>query len=140
MSISPSVTKTVGIDRPWRQVFAFLADPANWPRWAVGNVRAIEPTDDPDWWLMSTPLGPARLRLRARAEYGILDHDYVDDTASWQVPARVVPNGEGAEFMITFHRPPSLTDTEFKQQTDLVDTELAALKQVLEGGAAGVTA
>ncbi|WP_051926942.1 SRPBCC family protein [Streptomyces durhamensis] len=140
MSISPSVTKTVGIDRPWRQVFAFLADPANWPRWAVVNVRSIEPTDDPDWWRMSTPQGPARLRLRADAEYGILDHDFNDDTASWRVPARVVPNGDGAEFMMTFHRPPSLTDSVFKEQTDLVDTELAALKEILETGPADVTA
>ncbi|MFI9251934.1 hypothetical protein [Streptomyces sp. NPDC053069] len=104
------------------------------------NVRSVEPTDDPDWWRMSTPQGPARLRLRAHAEYGILDHDYVDDTASWQVPARVVPNGEGAEFMITFHRPPSLTDAVLKEQTDLVDTELAALKEILESGRADVTA
>ncbi|MFI9810505.1 SRPBCC family protein [Streptomyces sp. NPDC052301] len=132
MSIEPSVTKTVTIDCPYEKVFSFLADPANWPRWAVVNVRSIEPTDDPDWWRMSTPLGPAGLRLRANAEFGILDHDYVDETASWRVPARVIPNGDGAEFMITFHRPPSFTDTFFKEQTDLVDTELAILKKVLE--------
>ncbi|GHE08470.1 SRPBCC family protein [Streptomyces alanosinicus] len=133
MSTSLSVTKTVSIDRPCEQVFAFLADPANWPRWAVVNIRAIEPTDDPDWWRMSTPLGPARLRLRAHAEFGVLDHDYVDDTASWSVPARVVPNGDGADFMITFHRPPTLTEAVFREQSDLVDTELATLKKILEG-------
>ncbi|MFF3915949.1 SRPBCC family protein [Streptomyces sp. NPDC001852] len=136
MSTDPSITKTVSIDRPCEEVYAFLADPANWPEWAVVNVRSIEPTDDPDWWLMSTPIGPARLRLRAHAEFGILDHDYVDDVASWSVPARVIPNGDGAEFMITFHRPPSLTEAFFKEQTDLVDTELAALKRVLESGRA----
>ncbi|MGW7528336.1 SRPBCC family protein [Streptomyces sp. NPDC054783] len=140
MSVQASITKTVSIDCPYEQVYAFLADPANWPTWAVVNVRSIEPTDDPDWWRMSTPLGPARLRLRANAEFGILDHDYVDDTASWCVPARVVPNGDGAEFMITFHRPPAFTDSFFKEQTDLVDTELATLKKVLETGRAGVTA
>ncbi|WP_333778316.1 SRPBCC family protein [Streptomyces sp. IBSBF 3136] len=132
MSITHSITKTVGIDCPWEQVFAFLADPANWPKWAVVNVHSIEPTDDPDWWRMATPLGPARLRVRANAEFGILDHDYVDDTAAWCVPARVVPNGDGAEFMITFHQPPSLTKKVFKQQADLVDSELAALKEILE--------
>ncbi|ANP51516.1 hypothetical protein J2Z21_002649 [Streptomyces griseochromogenes] len=136
MSIAPSVTKTVSIDRPYAQVYAFLADPANWPKWAVVNIRSIEPTDDPDRWRMSTPLGPAELGLRPNAEFGILDHDYVDDTASWRVPARVVPNGDGAEFMITFYRPSTLTEAVFKEQTDLVDTELAALKKVLETGEA----
>ncbi|WP_354644369.1 hypothetical protein [Kitasatospora camelliae] len=130
--ITRSVTKTVGTDRPAAEVFAFLADPANWPRRAVVNVLSIEPTEDPAWWAMSTPAGPARLRLHPDAALGVLDHDYRDDTASWRVPARVVPNGDGAEFMITFLRPPMLTDAEFDRQTALVDTELAALKSVLE--------
>ncbi|MFF8727130.1 SRPBCC family protein [Streptomyces sp. NPDC015171] len=137
MSVRISVTKTVAIDRPYEEVHAFLADPANWPRWAVVNIQSIEPTDDPDWWRMSTPQGPAKLRLRARAESGVLDHDYVDDTASWRVPARVVPNGDGADFMITFHQPPSLTESAFREQADLVDIELATLKKILETDRAG---
>ncbi|MEU8980409.1 SRPBCC family protein [Streptomyces sp. NPDC048309] len=139
MSTTPttarSVTKTVSIDRPVADVFAFLADAANWSRWAVVNIQTIEPTDEPDWWLMTTPHGPARLRIRGQAEFGVLDHDYVEDMASWQVPARVVPNGIGSEFMITFFQPPAFTDAFFDAQTALVDTELATLKQVLEAGA-----
>jgi hypothetical protein len=129
-----SVTKTVSIQRSVAEVFAFLVNPANWPAWAVVNVKAIEPTDDPDWWLMTTPHGPARLRIRGNAELGLLDHDYVEDQASWQVPARVVPNATGAEFMITFFRPPAFTDAFFDEQIALVDTELATLKRILEIG------
>ncbi|MFD8545408.1 SRPBCC family protein [Streptomyces sp. NPDC059649] len=132
MTTSRSVTKTVTIDRPPDEVFAFLADPANWPQWAVVNVRSIEPTEDPQWWRMSTPRGPAGLRLRPHAALGVLDHDYRDATASWRVPARVVPNGTGADFMITFFRPPTLTTEDFLAQTALADTELATLKHVLE--------
>ncbi|WP_225823760.1 hypothetical protein [Streptomyces naphthomycinicus] len=44
-----------------------------------------------------------------------------------------------AEFMITFHRPPSLTETAFKEQTGLVDIELAPLKEILETGRSGST-
>ncbi|MFJ3231236.1 SRPBCC family protein [Streptomyces sp. NPDC086787] len=127
-----SLTKTVSIDRPVEEVFAFLADPANWSKWAVVNIKSIEPTEDPDWWAMTTPMGPARLRLRADAEHGVLDHDYLDDTASWRVPARVVPNGDGAEFMITFHQPPTFSDQFFDDQIALVDTELSTLKSILE--------
>ncbi|ARF81787.1 hypothetical protein ACIG0C_20820 [Kitasatospora aureofaciens] len=130
-----SMTKAVSIRRPVAEVFAFLADPANWPAWAVVNVKAVEPTDDPDWWLMTTPRGPARLRIRGNAALGILDHDYVEDQASWQVPARVVANGTGAEFMITFFQPPTFTDAFFDEQIALVDTELATLKRILETGA-----
>ncbi|MEZ0091903.1 SRPBCC family protein [Streptacidiphilus sp. EB129] len=130
-----SVTKTVSINRPVAEVFAFLADPANWPAWAVVNVKAIEPANDPGWWLMTTPHGPARLRIRSNPELALLDHDYVEDQASWQVPARVVPNGTGAEFMITFFQPPAFTDAFFDEQVALVDIELATLKRILETGA-----
>ncbi|MGW7382777.1 hypothetical protein [Streptomyces sp. NPDC054794] len=136
MSTALSITKTVSIDRPFADVYAFLADPANWSKWAVVNIRSIEPTADPDWWQMSTPVGPARLRMHADAELGILDHDYADDTASWRVPARVVPNGDGAEFMMTFYQPPTFGREFFVQQVDLVDTELATLKKILESGRA----
>ncbi|PWI44752.1 SRPBCC family protein [Streptomyces sp. ICBB 8177] len=132
-----SITKTVSIRRPVAEVFAFLADPANWPTWAVVNVKAIEPTDDPGWWLMTTPHGPARLRLRANAELGLLDHDYVEEQASWEVPARVVANGTGTEFMMTFFQPPAFSDAYFDQQVSLVDTELATLKGLLEQEAQG---
>lgn len=135
LHITRSVTKTVSIARPPADVFAFVADPANWPRWAVVNVQAVEPTADPDWWLMGTPRGPARLRVRGEAAMGLLDHDYVDREAAWSVPARVVPNGEGSEFMITFFQPPGFTDDYFDQQIALVDKEMAALKRELEASA-----
>ncbi|MFI6150916.1 hypothetical protein [Streptomyces sp. NPDC051109] len=136
-TIARSVTKTVTIERPVADVFAFLADATNWPSWAIVNVnvKAIEHTNEPDWWLMTTPHGPARLRIRGNAELGILDHDYVEDQASWQVPARVVANGAGAEFMITFFQPPAFTDVFFDEQVALVDTELATLKRILETSA-----
>lgn len=132
MSTALSITKTVSIERPVAEVYAFLADLANWPTWAVVNIQSIEPTDDSDWWRMSTPQGPGKLRMRGNAELGVLDHDYLDDTASWRVPARVVPNGDGAEFMITFFRPPAFTDEFFREQVALVDKELATLKEILE--------
>jgi hypothetical protein len=81
---------------------------------------------------MMTPHGAARLRVRADARHGILDHDFVDPQASWTVPARIVANGEGAEFMMTFFQPPSFADDFFDEQTKLVDIELAQLKKVLE--------
>jgi hypothetical protein len=73
-----------------------------------------------------------RLRMRADACHGVLDHDFVDPQASWTVPARVVRNGDGTEFMITFFQPPGFTDAFFDEQIKLVDIELAKLKDLLE--------
>jgi uncharacterized protein YndB with AHSA1/START domain len=127
-----STTKTVRIDRDAAAVFRFLSNPANWPQWAIVNVKATSATPDSDWWSMMTPHGPARLRIRADAEHGVLDHDWIDPQARWTVPARVVANDGGAEFMMTFFQPPAFSDKFFDEQIKLVDIELAKLKEVLE--------
>lgn len=127
-----SVTKTVRVACAPQAAFDFLADLGNWPSWAIVNVKATSRSADPDWWDMVTPHGTALLRMRADARHGILDHDFVDPQASWTVPARVIANGSGAEFMITFFQPPSFTDAYFDEQIALVDIERAKLKALLE--------
>jgi hypothetical protein len=127
-----SITKTVRLDCDPDKAFAFLADLGNWPRWAVVNVKSTSRSSDPEWWDMVTPHGAAKLRLRADPRHGILDHDFVDAQASWSVPARLVRNGGGAEFMITFFQPPGFSDEFFDRQIALVDRELAALKMILD--------
>jgi hypothetical protein len=129
--ISDSITKTVSIEAPVAKVFGFLANAQNWPKWAIVNVKAIALGEN-GWWQMETPVGAAKLRIRPDASYGILDHDFEASDASWTVPARVVPNGTGCEFIITFYRPPQFTKEFFDQQTALVDKELAQLKTLME--------
>jgi hypothetical protein len=48
------------------------------------------------------------------------------------VPARVVRNGSGAEFLMTFFQPPNFSDEFFDRQIEPVDLELAKLKELLE--------
>ncbi len=128
-----SVTKSVTIDRPAAEVHAFLADPTNWPRWAIINVLAVEPGDDPGWWKLSTPDGPAEFRIHADAKTGIVDHDFRDETKEVaRVPARVVGNGRGADFLMTVTQPPGLSDAIFEGLLRSVETELATLKMILE--------
>jgi hypothetical protein len=81
---------------------------------------------------MTTPRATGQLRIRADAPTGLLDHDFRDPQASWTVPAPVVPNGRGGEFLITFVQPAVLDADEFDRQAALVDTELAKLKDILE--------
>jgi hypothetical protein len=117
------ITKTVSIDAPVERVFAYLANAQNWPQRAIVNVKAVNPRDD-DWWDMTIPVGSAKLRIRAMQEYGILDHDFEAPDASWSVPARVVPNGNGSEFMITFFQPPHFTGAFFDEQVSLVSNQV----------------
>ena len=129
--IQYSITKTISIDAPPRRVFEFLANAANWPKWAIVNIKAIKPAGG-EWWDMETPAGMAQLRIRPNAELGTLDHDFNAPDASWTVPARVVSNGSGSELMITFFQPPSFTRQFFEEQLALVDKELAQLRSLME--------
>jgi hypothetical protein len=128
------VTMSVTIDRPAAEVHAFLADAANWPRWAVTNVLAAEPGAEPGWWKIATPQGPAEIRIRADAATGVCDHDFRDADGTWPVPARVVANGRGAEFSMTLFQPAGMDDAEFDRLLAPVEIELATLKRVLESG------
>lgn len=131
-TLARSITKSIAIPRPPAEVFAYLADLHHWPAWAIVNVKAVHPRPGEEWWDMITPHGQALLRLRPDPRHGILDHDFRDPQASWTVPARVVPNGDGATFMMTFFQPPSFSDVFFDEQMHLVDIELATLKELLE--------
>jgi uncharacterized protein YndB with AHSA1/START domain len=126
-----SITKSVSIDAPTARVFEFLANAANWPKWAIVNVKSVKPVDG-EWWEMETPAGSARLRIRPNVALGTLDHDFDAPDASWTVPARVVQNGGGSEFMITFFQPTSFAKEFFEEQVSLVDNELAQLKKLME--------
>jgi hypothetical protein len=130
-----SVTRSVTVDRPAHEVHAFLSDASNWPRWCVINILAIEPSRHPGWWSISTPQGPAEIRIHADRLTGIIDHEFRDPDEPGEVavvPARVVANGRGAEFSMTIFQPPELDDVEFERQLQLIATELGALKRVLE--------
>lgn len=127
-----SVIKSVRIACDPERAFDYLADLANWPAWAIVNVKSTRPTKDSEWWDMMTPHGAARIRMRAERRHGILDHDFHDPQAAWTVYARVIPNGTGAEFMMTFFQPQSFTDSFFDEQIKLVDVELEKLKEILE--------
>lgn len=126
------VTKTVFINRRQQEVFAFLANGENWPRFAIHNIFSIQPSDEGDW-IIETPRGPGRLRLKPVAEFGILDHEFIDaQEGRWEVPARVVSVNGASVFMMTLNRPQPMPESEFFKGMQLLDEEMTALKQILE--------
>lgn len=131
-----SITKHVQIGRPARDTFAFVADPATMPRWAIHNVSAIRPLGD-GRWEMDTPRGRAMLVPCYDAATGILDHDFVDaGEGRWHVTARVVPAGVAESvYIITLTKPEAMPAETFEHGMRLMDDELAALKACVEGAA-----
>ena len=128
-----SVTKYVQIERPVADAYAFLADPATMPKWAIHNVRFIKPVEN-GRWEMDTPRGKGFLVPHYQKTNGILDHDFIDaGEGFWSVTARAVPIAEFASvYMITLTKPDAMPMEAFEGGMKLMDEELTALKACVE--------
>ena len=107
-------TLCVTIDRPSSEVYEFVRDPANLPKWAAG----IDPG--------------ARVRFVERNALGVLDHYVATPHGEVHVPMRVIAHGERSEFVFTLLRGPGMTEAMFDEDAGAVERDLAALKRVLE--------
>ena len=128
-----SVTKYVQIERPVDDAYAFLADPATMPRWAIHNVNSIKPVGN-GRWEMDTPRGRGYLVPHYQKPNGILDHDFIDaGEGFWSVTARAVPIGSSTSvYMITLTKPDAMPMEAFEGGMKLMDDELTALKACIE--------
>jgi hypothetical protein len=128
-----SVTKYVQIERPVADAYAFLADPATMPKWAIHNVKSIKPVGN-GRWEMDTPRGRGYLIPHYQKPNGILDHDFIDaGEGFWSVTARAVPIGASSSvYMITLTKPGAMPMEAFEGGMTLMDDELTALKACIE--------
>ena len=133
-TISRSAIQAVDIQAPFERVFGFLANPMNWPRYAVVNLRSVSPGER-GWFKMVTKFGQGEIRVNPVKELGIIDHDWRDPQANWTVPARIVANGDGVTVMYTLFQPPAMTDHQFDQAMQEMDIEMNKLREILESSA-----
>ena len=139
MTVQPVRHIGVGFSRPVEEVYAFLADPANMPRWASGFGRSLRHVEGTEW-LVETPAGPMRVRFSERNRFGVLDHTVVPAHGeAMRNPMRVFANGDGSEVVFSLFRRPGMSEAEFARDADWVLRDLMALKALLEGGSRGGT-
>ncbi|MEQ1760956.1 MAG: SRPBCC family protein [Vicinamibacterales bacterium] len=123
----------VRIEADAASVFAFLADPSNLPKWAVGFASQVE-IDDDGSVIVTTGQGH-RMPVVIVASEGSGVVDFVMTPApgmsavAW---ARVVTTSDGA--MVTFAQAqsPGVPDEVFAGQVAAVTHELGVLKAVVE--------
>lgn len=128
-----AVTKTIQIQRSVADTYAFVADPATMPLWAIHNVKAIRPLDE-GRWEMDTTHGKAILVPHYQKTHAIVDHDYIDaNDGRWSVSARVVAAGPTESiYIITLAKPDRMPVEAFHAGMKLMDDELVALKKNIE--------
>jgi hypothetical protein len=122
---------TVSIRRPPRDVYAFISDGANVPRWASGLGQDIRRVDGE--WIASGVLGRVRVRFAPPNDLGVADHDVtLENGDTIHNPLRVVPNGTGSSVIFTLQRRPGVSQEQFEQDARTVEKDLTVLKTLLE--------
>jgi len=84
------------------------------------------------WWMFQGPHGEAKLKFQENAELGILDHVFEDPEGKWDVPMRVVSNGEFSEVVITLFKPPNFTDELFEERAKEIEGIMQKMKEAIE--------
>ena len=124
---------SVHIDRPVAEVYAFVSDPANLPRWAPGLGTSVVQEDGR--WFVETSQGRVQVTFAPQNELGVLDHVVVTPSGETvYVPLRAIADGDGCEVVFTLRRAPGMTDAELDRDAELVTADLALLTRVVEGG------
>lgn len=134
-----AATQTTSIDAPADAVFAFVADPANLPRWAVEfakEVKEVTANDAKDGlWLVTTADGQGQVSLRPVTDktLGVVDwHVILPGGVESVVYSRVVPRGAGSEFVFTQVQVPAIPDELFDRLVKSAEHELMTLKALME--------
>lgn len=88
--------------------------------------------NDDGWWSFTGPFGKARLKFNENKSLGVLDHQYIDETSTWNVPMRVVPSGDSSEVVITLNKPDTLTDVQFDKRVSEIGEMFNTMKHIIE--------
>ncbi|MBW6424673.1 SRPBCC family protein [Rhizobium sp. XQZ8] len=134
MTILPARIIHIGIDRPWREVYAYAADPENLQHWASGLASGLE-RDGEDWVGDGGPIGKIRVRFVPENPFGILDHTVtMKNGLVVENPIRIMANGDGAEITFLLLKRPDMSDAAFESDAAHVLKDLTTLKNLLEAG------
>ena len=123
---------SVSINRPPHEVYSFVSDPANLPKWATGLGGSIGQVQGE--WIADSPMGKIRIKFAEKNTFGVLDHEVVlESGVRIENPMRVIANGEGSEIFFTLIRQPEMSDEKFEEDARWVEKDLNILKGLLEG-------
>jgi carbon monoxide dehydrogenase subunit G len=124
---------SIYIDRAPGDVYEYASDPRNLPRWASGLANSEVEQDGGDW-IVEASFGKVKVKFAERNTFGVMDHDVtLGSGVTMHNPMRVVPHGDGSEFIFTLIRRVGMSDEEFEQDRATIEKDLKTLKAILEG-------
>lgn len=88
--------------------------------------------NDSGWWSFTGPYGKSKLKFNENKSLGILDHQYIDEESKWDIPMRVVSNGDVSEVIITLNKPDGMTNDQFDKRMQELGEMFNSMKNIIE--------
>lgn len=123
-------TITVTLAAEPQQVFAFLTQPENLPRWNAALCRSVR--REGDEWVADSPRGSLSVRWVRDDRSGLVDLVLQVSGAELIWAMRILSNGSGAELIITVVQPQGLSDSLFHDHTRWAEKASRELKKWAE--------
>jgi hypothetical protein len=126
-----SRTISVFIAAPAARVYAYASNPENLPLWVPSFCKSVELVDGE--WVVQSPQGRVVFDFAPRNNLGVLDHTVtLPSGVKFANPMRVIPNGDGSELLFTLFQHEGMSDQQFREDAELVLSDLHTLRQLLE--------
>jgi hypothetical protein len=126
-----SRTISVFIAAPPTRVYAYASNPENLPLWVPSFCKSVELVDGE--WVVQSPQGRVVFDFAPRNNLGVLDHTVtLPSGVKFANPMRVIPNGDGSELLFTLFQHEGRSDQQFREDAELVLSDLHTLRQLLE--------
>lgn len=122
---------SVAINRPASEIYHYVSQPENLPKWAEGLSGSIEKRGEE--WIAQSPMGIVKIKFAAENEFGVLDHDVTTPEGHvFHNPMRVITNDSGSEVVFTLFRMPAISERDFEKDAAQILKDLKMLKSILE--------
>jgi hypothetical protein len=119
------------IERPGSEVYAYIRNPANFPKWAAGLSGSIEQRDGR--WFAESPMGEIEVAFVPENPYLVLDHDVtLSDGTTFNNPMRVIVHETGCEVVFALRRRPGRPEADHEADAEAIRADLTTLKRILE--------
>ena len=126
MHTNRSETRQISIQAPPDKVLDFVGDARKLPTWAPNFAETVEA--DGEHWIVN---GELEIDLRVERELGTVDilRPRLPPTGAY---SRVVPNGEGSEYLFTLFFPDGTPEEAITKQMTVVEQELRTIRALCE--------
>ena len=126
-------TRTIPIAAPPETVLGVVGDARRLPEWAPAFARAVR--RDGEGWIVDNGDTEFPIRLRVAPEYGTVDILGVTEPPRGAF-ARVIPSGEGSEFLFSLSFPEGTDEAAITAQMQTVEAELRTVRTLSEAARA----